>query len=180
MKKLNYDNNFENKTLTNSNSAGKRLRSGKLPKIIGLDPASPLFSLNKPNERLDSHDAIYVETVHTSRLGFFDPLGDVSFYANGGRSQPECKSWDVVSLPEHLTINQVTKNYNSHFVNEFFICQQLCHHQTAYMYFAHTIHSKEPFFGQLCNSLSDLKKCNCSINGQKRAILGGEPGLNEQ
>lgn len=56
------------------------MRSGKLTKIIGLDPAFPLFSLGKPDERLDSQDAIYVETIQTSKLGFFDPLGIVSFY----------------------------------------------------------------------------------------------------
>ncbi|XP_055306664.1 lipase member H-like, partial [Sitodiplosis mosellana] len=73
---------------------GKRVRSGKIPKIVGLDPAKPLFSLDKPDERLDSNDATHVETIHTSKLGFFDPLGIVSFYPNGGRSQPGC-TWDI-------------------------------------------------------------------------------------
>lgn len=82
-------------------SAGKKVRTGKIRKIIGLDPATPLFSLNKPDERLDSHDAIYVETIQTSKLGFFDPLGTVSFYPNGGRSQPGC-GWDIVSWFKYL------------------------------------------------------------------------------
>ncbi|XP_055305837.1 uncharacterized protein LOC129570306 [Sitodiplosis mosellana] len=37
--------------------AGKYVKSGKLPKIIDLDPAGPLFSVDKPNERLDRDDA---------------------------------------------------------------------------------------------------------------------------
>lgn len=37
--------------------AGKHVQTGKLPKIVGLDPAGPLFSLNKPHERLDRLDA---------------------------------------------------------------------------------------------------------------------------
>lgn len=41
-------------------SAGKHVQSGKLPKIVGLDPAGPLFSLKKPHERLDRLDAKYV------------------------------------------------------------------------------------------------------------------------
>lgn len=76
---------------------GKNVRSGKLPKIVGLDPAGPLFSLDKPDERLNSQDADYVETTQTSKLGFFNPLGNVSFYPNGGYIQPTC-SWDDVSL----------------------------------------------------------------------------------
>lgn len=80
----------------NSNLAGKNVRSGRLPKIIGLDPASVLFSVEKPHERLNSSDATYVETIQTSKLGFFDPIGLVSFFPNGGRFQPGC-SWDRVS-----------------------------------------------------------------------------------
>lgn len=37
--------------------AGKHLQSGKLPKIVGLDPAGPLFDFNKPHARLDRLDA---------------------------------------------------------------------------------------------------------------------------
>lgn len=63
------------------------MRTGKLPKIIGLDPASVLFAIAKPDERLNSSDAEYVETVQTSKLGFSDPVGKVSFYPNGGMIQ---------------------------------------------------------------------------------------------
>ena len=51
------------------------MRTGRIPKIIGLDPASVLFSIKKPHERLNSSDATYVETVQTSKLGFTDPIG---------------------------------------------------------------------------------------------------------
>lgn len=37
--------------------AGKQIQSGKLPKIVGLDPAGPLFSYKKPSQRLDKNDA---------------------------------------------------------------------------------------------------------------------------
>lgn len=33
------------------------MTSGKLPKIVGLDPAGPLFAMDKPNQRLDKYDA---------------------------------------------------------------------------------------------------------------------------
>lgn len=73
------------------------MRTGKLPKIVGLDPAGPLFSVSKPEDRLDSTDALYVETIQTSILGFHAPIGMVSFYPNGVRLQPGC-AWDVVCI----------------------------------------------------------------------------------
>lgn len=55
--------------------AGKFLKSGKLPKITGLDPAGPLFDWDKPESRLDKNDAKYVEIIHTN--GAF--LGRIAF-----------------------------------------------------------------------------------------------------
>lgn len=83
---------------------GKRLKAKFnnkkiLRKIVGLDPARVLFSINAPDERIHNTDAIYVETIHTSILGFYNPLGTVSFYPNG-RSQPQCDSWNIVSFFE--------------------------------------------------------------------------------
>lgn len=66
---------------------GKNVRSGKLEKIVGLDPAGVLFHHDKPDERLNSTDAKYVETIQTSKLGFVKPVGSVSFFPNGGRFQ---------------------------------------------------------------------------------------------
>uniref|UniRef100_A0A182PNY9 Lipase domain-containing protein n=1 Tax=Anopheles epiroticus TaxID=199890 RepID=A0A182PNY9_9DIPT len=72
--------------------AGKRVRSGKIGYIVGLDPASPLFRLKKPDERLSSDDAEYVEIIHTNgkALGFFSNIGQADFYPNGGVRQPGC------------------------------------------------------------------------------------------
>lgn len=75
--------------------AGKRLTVGKLPKIVGLDPARLFFSIDRPNNRLNKDDALYVETIHTSKLGFNDPIGAVAFYPFGLRI-PGCW-WDFVS-----------------------------------------------------------------------------------
>lgn len=35
-------------------------------------------------------DAQIVEVIHGSIIGFFDPIGDVDFYVNGGLFQPNC------------------------------------------------------------------------------------------
>lgn len=65
-----------------------------LKKIIGLDPAGPLFDQTSQHSsnRLDKSDANVVEIFHTNAeaLGFTDPLGDVDFYLNGGYFQPFC------------------------------------------------------------------------------------------
>uniref|UniRef100_A0A182U4C2 Lipase domain-containing protein n=1 Tax=Anopheles melas TaxID=34690 RepID=A0A182U4C2_9DIPT len=72
--------------------AAKRVRSGKIGYIVGLDPASPLFRLKKPDERLSADDAQYVEIIHTNgkALGFFSNIGQADYYPNGGVRQPGC------------------------------------------------------------------------------------------
>lgn len=65
--------------------AGKKITRGKVGKIIGLDPASPLFKYENVDERLAETDASYVEVIHTcaGTLGMSKPVGIASFYPNG-------------------------------------------------------------------------------------------------
>ncbi|ALC45596.1 CG17191, partial [Drosophila busckii] len=72
--------------------AGKTVGEGRIHTIIGLDPALPLFSYDKPNKRLNSNDAHYVESIQTNggKLGFLKPIGKGAFYPNGGQKQPGC------------------------------------------------------------------------------------------
>ncbi|XP_073816185.1 phospholipase A1-like [Musca autumnalis] len=71
---------------------GKNIATGQAHTIIGLDPALPLYSYDKPNSRLSSTDAYYVESIQTNggTLGFLKPIGKGAFYPNGGKSQPGC------------------------------------------------------------------------------------------
>jgi len=57
-----------------------------------LDPARPLFENNKPEDRLNATDAIFVDVIHTNgdKNGIFKSLGDIDFFPNGGKSQPHC------------------------------------------------------------------------------------------
>ena len=65
-----------------------------LEKIIGLDPAGPLFHYEEHDFdlRLNRNDARIVEVFHTNTLhfGFKKPIGDIDFYINGGKSQYWC------------------------------------------------------------------------------------------
>lgn len=129
--------------------AGKHVKSGKLPKIIGLDPASPLFSLKKPDERLSDTDADTVEIVHTNAgfLGFSSPLGHISFYPNGGRSQPGC-GIDLVSI---------------------------CAHSRSYVYYAESIHNPTGFYAWKCESYDEMKKGKCHVkNFDELVQMGAE------
>jgi hypothetical protein len=79
-------------------------------KIIGLDPAGPIFGYKDsnlyqdPELRLNNGDATNVEIFHTSTdvLGFQDPLGDLDFYINGGRIQPGCDGEDFGACSHNI------------------------------------------------------------------------------
>ena len=62
-----------------------------LDKIIGLDPAGPIFDIKEQDKslRLDKDDALNVEVFHANSMmyGFRNPIGDVDFYINGGNYQ---------------------------------------------------------------------------------------------
>ncbi|XP_018314931.1 phospholipase A1 [Mycetomoellerius zeteki] len=72
--------------------AGKNIKSlgFEIELIIGADPARPLFSGNKPEDRLCDSDAKRLVVFHTSQLGMAIPMGDLDLYFNGGQNQPGC------------------------------------------------------------------------------------------
>lgn len=72
--------------------AGSKLQPMRLPIIIGLDPAYPLYSTTPIDLRLSSDDAEYVQVIHTNmaRYGMSFPMGDADFYPNWGQNQPGC------------------------------------------------------------------------------------------
>lgn len=71
----------------------------KIGRISGLDPAGPLFLLASAQNRLDESDAVFVDVIHVDggKNGYYDPLGQVDFYPNGGIApQPACLQYDMV------------------------------------------------------------------------------------
>ena len=65
-----------------------------LEKIIGMDPAGPLFERNFEIDRLNSGSAQMVEAIHTNTggfgLGIKKPVGIRDIYVNGGKKHPHC------------------------------------------------------------------------------------------
>ena len=69
-------------------------------KIIGLDPAGPIFEApgHDPELRLNRNDAETVEILHTNTvlLGYEDAIGHIDLYINGGSLQPNCPKWQKI------------------------------------------------------------------------------------
>lgn len=78
-----------------SGVAGNKLKSGRIPVIVGLDPAYPLFTKKNTDSRLSVNDAEYVQAIHTNggHLGLSYPVGHADFYPNWGRDQPGCSGF---------------------------------------------------------------------------------------
>lgn len=59
---------------------------------LGLDPAGPGFDETKPETRLSTADAQYVQAIHTNAglLGCDFSVGHSDFWPNGGKKQPNC------------------------------------------------------------------------------------------
>lgn len=129
--------------------AGKNMFSGRLQSIVGLDPARPLFYLDKPYERLSNTDAVYVETLHTNRglKGFSRPIGDAAFYPNWGSKQLGCGR-DLDGS---------------------------CSHTRAVLFFEESIRQPQNrwFNATRCSSYDEIKQKRCLWSGY--AAMGGEP-----
>ncbi|KAG5672355.1 hypothetical protein PVAND_002488 [Polypedilum vanderplanki] len=97
--------------------AGKNTVNGRIGRIIGLDPSLPLFSENLSINRLNSGDAQLVEVFHSNggRLGIFSRMGQLDYYINNGRQQPECASSTDASCSHYRAVtvfsNLVSKNH---------------------------------------------------------------------
>lgn len=64
--------------------------------LLGLDPAKPMYENNEPEDRLNVTDAIFVDVIHTNgdKNGILKSLGDIDFFPNGGKQQPNCGKLD--------------------------------------------------------------------------------------
>ncbi|KAJ6646516.1 Pancreatic triacylglycerol lipase [Pseudolycoriella hygida] len=107
---------------------GNFIKSGKLKRITGLDPAKPLFVFAKNSHRLGKNDAEFVDIIHTEVMlrGVLFAIGHVDFYANGGLQQPGCDK-----QKQKMTGN--------------------CNHVMASKFYAESINSEIGFYGYKCS-----------------------------
>ncbi|XP_066583848.1 inactive pancreatic lipase-related protein 1-like [Prorops nasuta] len=92
-------------------------------RITALDPAQPGFQRHAKEVRLDNKDAEFIDVIHTDGkpflpcigLGMSKSVGDVDFFVNGGKYQPNClidgkdfnitNLLDLIELPFELMLN---------------------------------------------------------------------------
>ena len=85
---------FFSKRAKELNQKSKVAGALEIQKIIGLDPAGPIFQdkLQPDNLKLTKEDALDVEIMHTNAktYGFKKSFGHVDIFVNGGFNQPWC------------------------------------------------------------------------------------------
>lgn len=116
--------------------AGRNVKSGRISKITGLDPALPLF-FKGGKDTLSKQDADFVEVVHSCMgiVGMISDIGHIDFYPNGGLPfQPGC-SVDLV-----------------------------CSHGRSFEYYAESIVKPTAFLGTYCESLLAYELGQCDNN----------------
>ncbi|XP_015586898.1 pancreatic triacylglycerol lipase isoform X2 [Cephus cinctus] len=124
---------------------------GRIGRITGLDPASPLFEtisgIVDPDFRLDPTDAQFVDIIHTSgpAFGFLAPLGHADFYPNNGKfPQPGCSFWPTTTY---------------------------CSHSRAHQFMTESIGSTSGFKARACENWKKYKEGRCDYNP---VVLMGE------
>ncbi|XP_025837273.1 lipase member H-like isoform X2 [Agrilus planipennis] len=134
-----------------------QLYEGQILRITGLDPANPwplVKAHNYPqSEKLDKGDALNVDIIHTSHLGYVTPQGDADFYVNRLKRQPGCS---------HANMR--------------------CYHKRSLDYFAESILSYEKFKTMECESFGEYRKGNCTNEtdvymGESWPQSGGKRGI---
>ncbi|XP_028157081.1 pancreatic lipase-related protein 2-like [Ostrinia furnacalis] len=126
--------------------AGSALKSGRVSRITGLDPALPLFDKLPLSQRLDPSDAKFVDVIHTDAgiFGFKTPIGHVDFYPNGGISpQPGCELEVVL--------------HEQRFLNKFF-----CSHWRSYQFYSESVIRPKAFVATACGSWRQYKRGLCA------------------
>ncbi|XP_037048430.1 lipase member H-like [Bradysia coprophila] len=131
---------------------GKAVRNGRLPVIVAIDPAGPLFSLANPGDRVDFSDADHVEVLATDTLflGFEQPIGHATFYPNGGNRQPGCEG-EVAGA---------------------------CSHVIAAAFMVESINPLRTFGAIRCQNFDAIRNNNCVSSGPSRN-MGGEPVVDD-
>ncbi|KAH9645700.1 hypothetical protein HF086_003373 [Spodoptera exigua] len=137
-----------------------KMTGKKIARITALDPAGPCFSNSPKEEQIRAGIAEYVEVYHCDD-GFFGTtkkLGDVDFFMNEGKTQPQCK----LGFWKSLIATNVIKS-------------KTCSHKICVSAWMSTIAHRDRFPAKQCDSYPAFKKGKCS--GNNSTIAGfANPG----
>lgn len=137
-------------------------------RISGLDPAGPCFENLRPEKRLSSQDANYVDVIHTSlNLGIQIPIGHSDYYVNDAKTQPGCLRTNEIRLPVFKCKEPKNKNSMNRMLFNLFDLVK-CSHSKAHQYFIDSILSKCAKFDAFkCDNYKSFlhRKCfHCHTN----------------
>lgn len=128
-----------------------------IPRISGLDPAGPLWSL--VNSPLSKSDAKFVDIIHTdtTRLGTSYSYGSVAFWPNGGAAHPGC--------PLPIPLNSMyCPFFSGNFIEIlFFNFADNCNHHMSWRFWSESVWSPDQnssFLAVRAPSWSEFKKGN--------------------
>ncbi|KAF7275203.1 hypothetical protein GWI33_012085, partial [Rhynchophorus ferrugineus] len=77
---------------------GQNVKSGRVRRITGLDPAGPLFNKWPKSLKLDASDAEFVDIIHSDAgiFGYPRQIGHADFWPNRGLApQPGCNFKEI-------------------------------------------------------------------------------------
>jgi len=114
--------------------------------VIGLDPAKPLFSIKKADERINADCGEFVMILHTcgGTLAFKEPLGKVDVYINSGMAPQPGLAWDLLTIESHYRVSYV---------------------------YADTLNTPNTFIADKCKTIKN-GKCDVESSGH---VIGGYP-----
>lgn len=166
--------------------AGARIPG--LRRIIGLDPAGPLYANRNPfamgmnpQARLNTSDARLVVCIHTDGptlipqggAGTTQAFGHIDFYANGGMLQPGCSA--KVPIPPMGEALEDLLRFNWKAVMNDFDCP----HERAHAYLITAVHNMAKgetgcrFDAFPCDSYDDWFGGKCTKCGEQGCLVAG-------
>ncbi|XP_017785625.1 PREDICTED: pancreatic lipase-related protein 2-like [Nicrophorus vespilloides] len=129
---------------------GQNVKSGRIQRITGLDPAGPLFTKWPRSLKLDKGDAEFVDVIHTDAgiFGYPWPVGHADFWPNSGKApQPGC------------TIPEVKRRSPDSIIEPLF-----CSHWRSYMFYSESVITANAFQSYRCNSWKEFLRGECDPN----------------
>ncbi|XP_022165983.1 pancreatic lipase-related protein 2-like isoform X2 [Myzus persicae] len=123
---------------------GSLMKSGKIGRITGLDPAGPGFEFAKLQKKgLKKSDALFVDVIHTAggSTGIYHSVGHADFFPNGG-SVPQPGCYDGMKLERIFGLVG-------------------CSHSRAYILYEDSVYHPDSMMGHKCKSWKDYVEYNC-------------------
>ncbi|XP_015369895.1 PREDICTED: lipase member H-B-like [Diuraphis noxia] len=123
---------------------GSLMKSRKIGRITGLDPAGPGFEVAKLQKKgLKKADALFVDIIHTSggSTGIYNSAGHADFFPNGG-SVPQPGCYDGINLDRLFGLVG-------------------CSHSRAYILYEDSVYNPGSMMGYKCSTWNDYVERNC-------------------